>query len=143
MIQRFQLLPPFVRGLLVWQLSAFCGSLLTVVIWFVARLSPSDLAGVGPYILMSWAISSMLSTPAAIAIFAFAVTAQPDQIQRRILRTHDIGAALTMLIFFGLLAFEVGGIPENRSGLLEPAILAIVYPTVGSFIWRQFLSRTR
>lgn len=143
MMHQFQSLPPFVRGLLVWQLSAFSGSALTVSIWFVARLSPSSFEGVGPYILMSWAISSMLSTPAAIAIFAFAVTARPDKIRGRALRAHDIGAALTMLIFFGLLAFEIGGIPENRSGLLEPAILAIVYPIVGNFIWRQFLARSR
>lgn len=143
MMHRFHSLPPFVRGLLVWQLSAFSGSVLTVLIWFVARLSPSSFDGVGPYILMSWAISSMLSTPAAMAIFVVAVKAGPSKIRQRILRAHDIGAALTMLIFFGLLAFEVGGIPENRSGLLEPAILAIVYPTVGTFIWRQFLARTR
>ena len=143
MMHQFQSLPPFVRGLLVWQLSAFSGSVLTVVIWFVARLSPSSFEGVGPYILMSWAISSMLSTPAAVAIFVVAVKAGPSKIRQRILRAHDIGAALTMLIFFGLLAFEIGGIPENRSGLLEPAILAIVYPIVGTFIWRQFLARTR
>ena len=143
MMHRFDLLPPFVRGLLIWQLSAFSGSVLTVLIWFVARLSPSDLAAVGPYVVMSWAISSMLSTPAAIATFAFAVTAPPDKILRRVLWAHDIGAVVTMLIFFGLLTFEVGGIPENRSGLLEPAILALVYPTVGTFIWRQFLARSR
>lgn len=141
MMHRFHLLPPFVRGLLVWQLSAFSGSVLTVVIWFIAGLSPSDLAAVGPYVVMSWAISSMLSTPAAIATFAFAVTAPPDKMRRRALRAHDIGAVVTMLIFFGLLTFEVGGIPENRSGLLEPAILALVYPTVGTFIWRRFLVR--
>lgn len=142
MMHRFHLLPPFVRGLFIWQLSAVSGSVLTVGIWIVAQRAPCDLAAVRSYILMSWAISSMLSTPAAIAIFVSAVRTRTDKIRQHIIQPHDIGAILTMFMLFTFITVQAGGLPENLSGLFESVIIAFVYPTFGGFIWRQFLART-
>lgn len=141
MMHRFHSVPSFVRGLFIWQLSAISGSVLTVGIWIVAQRAPSDLAAVGSYILMSWAISSLLSTPAALAIFVSAVRTRPDKMRQRIIQTHDIGAILTMFMLFTFLTIQAGGLPANLSGLFEPVVIAFAYPTFGGFIWRQFLAR--
>ena len=128
--------PPFVRGLVVWQISAAVGSLATVVIW--SLLGFNDLGGLVPLTAMCWLLSSICSTPLALLMFVMAQTAStrpPHHLRKRILRTHDLGAIATMAILYLTMVpkeftWDAGG---------EALVIGIVYPIVGTVAWRKSL----
>ena len=127
--------PPFVQGLVVWQISAAVGSLVTVIAW--AALGFNGLGGFGPRLAMSWLLATMLSTPLALLMFAIAQTAStrsPHLLRRRTLLTHDLGALVTLsIVYFAMVpkefTWETGG---------EAIIIGVVYPIVGTLTWRKF-----
>lgn len=130
--------PPFLRGLLTWQFTAFFGSVLTVLLWLLLGRQGGNWSGFGPLLMMCWMISSILSSPLAMLMFfvaksSFRQAPSLPRLRRRLLRTHDFGAFITLLLMFLATAPSV----LTFNGIFDGLVVAVVFPVVGGVTWRR------